>query len=729
MIGAISELRKTEVLQLLVLLACASIFAGCQVGPEIKVKNSNLTYPDSPKGEMVDMYHGTAVADPYRWLETLDSVETQDWIESQNRVSKTYLESLPARDYFADRLQELLQVPPPGAVRKNGPFWVSRQDGPGSSYRYLIQDDLDSPTRLLLDPETLALGADEYINAVRVSPDGRYAAYTVSSGGEDLVELRVRNLVEGRDIADRIPGLKFSMPYWSADSRALVYWRYRVLGNESEDGVDRDSYVAYHVLGTPLNQDILLVESETEDLGATSWSQLSDDGRFLVVFDDFGFKQKISVLDFVDPLGPRLDNPLIELNDKRDGDYTFAGNIGSTLYFRSSRGAPNGRIVAVRMNEPLNWTIVVPETSNLLQHSLVVGGHLVAAYREDVQSSLVIFEANGDKVRHIPLPAPGSAFWYSGTSDAPILTFFFDAYAHPRTAYRHHIETGETSILASPANSFDVADYVSRQIFYTSQDGTKVPLFITHRADLEPDGDTPTILHGYGASGAVTDPIFLDDMFAWVEAGGIFAVANIRGGGEYGEAWHQAGMLAKKQNTYDDFIAAAEYLIADGYTSPANLAILGYSNGGMLVGAAMTQRPDLFAAAVPVVGVLDALRFPSFTAGPRWARDMGDPAVEEQFNWLQAWSPLHKLKDDSCYPATLVATATNDDLVHPSQSYKYAARLQEVQSCDRPTILRAYALGGHRFWADQEHRNTNADLLAFIAQQTGLKVPGRSSTH
>jgi prolyl oligopeptidase len=441
--------------------------------------------------------------------------------------------------------------------------------------------------------------------------------------------------------------------------------------------------------------------------------------------DDFGFKQRVSVLDLGNPLAPRFDGAFVALNDARDSNSDFIGNIGSTLYLKTSRGAPNGRIVAVDLDEPMHWRTVLAETEHLLQHARVFGGRLVAAYRQDVKSVLEIYDLNGTRLREIALPSLGSVFWLSGSPDTPTFTFAFDAFAHPPSTYRHDIDSGETTLFAAREIGLGLDDYVTRQMFFASKDGTRVPMFITHRADLTPNGTTPTLLHGYGASGAIMDPIFQDDWFAWIEAGGILAVANVRGGGEYGEMWHEDGMLASKQNTYDDFIAAAETLVREGYTAADHLAISGYSNGGLLMGAVMTQRPDLFAAVLPVVGVLDALRFPSFTAGPRWARDMGDPAIPEQFDWLYAWSPLHRLRDGTCYPATLVMTAANDDLVHPSQSYKFAARLQAAQSCDRPALLRTYASGGHQFIYEPDHIQEIADLLAFAAHHTGLAVPTR----
>lgn len=686
------------------------------------VAAQTLRYPETREGDVVDDYHGTRVADPYRWLETLDSEETQAWVAAQNRMAASYLDSLPARPYFVDRLRTLQEAVAPGTLRKQGPYWVTLTRRPDGSPVFLVQDALDAPPRVLLDPDVLFPDDDVVVEFVRISPDGRYAAYTVAPGGQDLMEVRIRDLATDRDLPDRIPGLKYDSPFWTADSRGLIYYRYLQIG---EDGVERASAVFYHELGTPAAEDRILARADPDEVGATTWSEVSADGHFVIVYDDYGGKQQVSILDLQDPFAPRFDGPLVALNETRDGNHDVIGSVGSTLFLKTTRAAPNGRLVAIDLDAPTQWRTVVPEADHVLQHALVVGGHLVAIYRRDVTSALVIYALDGMKVRDVDLPGPGSAFWFGGTPDAPTLTFAFDAFAHPPTTYRHDVQTGETTRLAARMISIDPGDYVTRQVFYASQDGTRVPMFITHRTDLQLDHSTPTLLHGYGAGGGIMAPTFQDDWFAWVEAGGILALANVRGGGEYGEAWHQAGMLANKQNTYDDFIAAAEALIHEGYTVSDHLAISGYSNGGMLVGAVMTQRPDLFAAALPVVGVLDALRFPSFTAGPRWAADMGDPAIPEQFGWLYAWSPLHNLRGGTCYPATLVQTAVNDDLVHPSQSYKFAARLQAAQACDRPALLRAYPSGGHEFILTPSYIQEIADLLAFAAHHTGLAVPSR----
>jgi len=700
------------------LLACVT--APSSAPREASRDDATSQYPATRLGDTVDDYHGNHIADPYRWLEALDSDETMRWIQAQNHLSVPHLESLPARDALMTRFRELSRAVPPGTLRKQGRFWVTKARRKDGSYRFLVQDDLEAPARVLLDPETMGLEDEAVLREARVSPDGRYVAYTIALGGMDLMELRIRDLASGRDLPDRIADLKFDMPHWTGDSRGLVYWRYLVVGNSRPDGIDRESAVAHHLLGTPAAEDRVLARADPAEVGATTYSAVSDDGRFVIVFDSLGFESAISVLDLVSPLEPRFDGPLVPLSDERAGDTGLAGTIGAKIYLRTTMDAPNGRVVAVTADDPTHWATVIPETEHLLQHALVVGGHLVAAYRRDVKSALEIYDPDGTRLREVPLPGPGSTFWYGGTSDSPTLTYAFDSFTHPRATYRHDIANGDTSLLAFRDIEVELSEYTTRQTFFLSQDGTQVPMFVAHRTDLEPTGDTPTLLQGYGAAGAVNDPMFVDAWFAWIEAGGILAVANVRGGGEYGEEWHKAGMLGEKQNSYDDFIAAAEHLIAQGYTNPERLAITGESNGGLLVGAVMVQRPDLFAVALPVVGVLDALRFPSFTAGPRWARDMGDPAIEEQFEWLRSWSPLHGLKDGTCYPATLISTAANDDLVHPSQSYKFAARLQAAQSCDRPALLRVYPEGGHRFTSDPARRSTVADLLSFAAHHTGL---------
>lgn len=716
--------RRSPVSVVFLVVLLVTACKGVGSGPP--VSETPLTYPDSPEGDVVDDYHGTAVADPYRWLEVVDADETHAWIDAQNAVSEPVLEQLPAYGHFSDRLAELATLPDPGELRRQGGAWVSRGQTVEGELKLVIRSSLDEPPIYRLDASALGLSEEEQLDGFRLAPGGRRLAFTVSDGGSEFLELRVLDLATGDLLDDRIDNLKFDMPFWTADGQHLVYWRYQNADEDNPLEVDRGGLVAVHRLGASALEDrVLYRDADVAEPGMATWSEVSADGRFIVLLKGNGSSMTLSVIDLTDPLRPNWDAPVVELLDEREGDHAFAGNLGSTLYFRTTRDAPLGRVVAVDVDRPREWRTVIPEDEHLLQHTLVVGGRIVGAYRRHVRSALVVFEPDGTEVREVPLPAPGSTFWYGGSPDAADLTFGFDATSVPPRRIHHDVVTGETRTLATrEVTGFDGEDYVSHQVFYESPDGTRVPMFLTYRRGLEQDGSTPTILYGYGAGGAVMAPIFRDDLFAWMEADGRVALANVRGGGEYGEAWYEAGRLQKKQNTYDDFIAAAEYLITERYTSREHLAILGYSNGGMLVGAAMTQRPDLFAAAIPVAGVLDALRFPTTTAGPRWTEGQGDAGIPEQFPWVHAWSPLHRIEDGVCYPATLVMTAANDDLVHASQSYKFTARLQAAQGCEWPTVLRVLESGGHSFilW----HQEANASILAFAAWYTGLSVDHQS---
>ena len=422
----------------------------------------------------------------------------------------------------------------------------------------------------------------------------------------------------GRDLSARLPDINLDAFHWMAQSEGIVYARYLRPGTEADDGVDREGIVGVHVLGTPVTQDRVLHRTDPSEGEAIPLVELSSDRRFVLFKDYLGFDSRVWILDLQDPERPRFDASPVAWGADREGQTVLIGSVGSTLYLHTNRSASNFQVVAVNGTDPTEWRTVVPETKHLLEHALVVGGHLVTAYRRDAKSALALHTLDGTALRDIGLPATGSAFALSGGADTPALTFGFDSFAHPPAAYQYDISSGRTVRLGLSQGSIDPNDYVTRQVFFASEDGTRVPMFITHRADRPANDATPTLLYGYGSAGRVMEPVFSNEWFSWIEAGGILAVANVRGGGEYGEAWRRAGARANKQNTYDDFIAAAEYLIREGYTTPEHLAINGVSDGGLLVGAVMTQRPDLFAAALPEAGVLDALRFPSFTVGQHW---------------------------------------------------------------------------------------------------------------
>ncbi len=693
------------------------VVAGCRHDPEPG------PYPDTRQSDVVDDYHGTRVPDPYRWLETLDSDETKAWIEAQNAVSEPYLGALRAHRYFVNRMRALDAAVYPSVPQRRGNYWVTREYHPDGTSILVLSDSLSAPPRLQLDLSGLGPDSNAVVRAVRVSPNGRFVAYSVALGGADLTEVRIRELATARDLNDRIPGINLDAFYWTANSDGIVYARYLKPGSEADDGVDREGIIGLHNLGSPTTLDRVLHHSSSPEGDAIPIVQLSSDRRFVLMRDYLGFDSRVWIQDLRDAQQPRFDTVPLAWGNERIGQTVLIGSVGTTLYLHTNRAAANFQVVAVDGTNPSSWETVVPESSHLLQEAILAEDHIVTHYRRDVKSALILHRLDGTSLRDIDVPAVGSVFGLSGGPDAPVFTFGFDSYTHPAAAFRHDVTKNSTTLLETSDLDIDPSEYVTSQVFFASKDGTQVPMFITHRADRRSSEATPTLLFGYGSAGHVEEPIFNDEWFTWIEAGGILAVANIRGGGEYGETWRTAGTGANKQNSFDDFTAAAEYLISEGYTTSDQLAITGASDGGLLVGAVMTQRPDLFGAAMPVVGVLDLLRTSEFAYGPLYARWAGDPAIPEEFATLYELSPLHALRNGTCYPSTLITTAVNDDRVHPSQSYKFAARLQAAQGCDRPTLLRVYPTGGHHGGVDSEDRaQRSANILAFAAHHTGLEI-------
>jgi prolyl oligopeptidase len=684
-------------------------------------ESGRLAYPASAVGAVIDDYHGVRVPDPYRWLETLDSEQTRTWVERQDDLAATVLRGLGDREHFAARTEALCAAATTSRVSRQGGWWLTRRPTPDGAHEFLVQRDLSEAPRHLLGPEEVPV-SQGVVREVSLSPDGRLLAYVTAAHGPAPMELRVRDLEGERDLPDRIPGVRWGRPQWTANSRGLIYSRLLRPGIGEPDGIDRQSVIGYHAIGSSPAEDVVLYEVDSRDLGAGADAVLSSDGRYVVVTDHFEHEDSISVIDLGDPWHPDPTGRHTSLTGGRRGANRHVGSMGGAIYLLTTLDAPKGRIVVVDLELPQAWRTVIPESEDLLERARLVGGRLLTGHRRDVCSVVRIFDLEGQVLREIDLPGLGSAYYFSGDELEPTASFGFDSFAHPEATFALAMDSGETTRFRSSALDVAPEDYLTEQEFYPSADGTQIPMFTCRMRDVPASEPAPTLLVGYGANGAVMDPIFNPDWFAWVEAGGVLAVANLRGGGEYGEAWHRAGMLDKKQNTFDDFIAAAEHLIRTGVTAPHMLAIHGSSNGGLLVGAALTQRPELFAVALPTVGVLDALRFPSFTAGPRWAKDMGDPAVAEQFTWLHRWSPLHRIEDGVHYPATLITTALDDDIVHPSQSYKFAARLQEAQASTKPILLRTYPAGGHSGRADLEGRvEEMSERLSFAAQFTGLR--------
>jgi len=676
----------------------------------------------------VDVLHGQAIADPYRWLEDDTSAETAEWVAAQNRVTFGYLGQLPGRETLRRRLTTLFDYERFGLpVRKGGRYFWARNDGLQNQAVLYWQDSLAAEARILLDPNVLSPDGTTALTVTVPSPDGRLLGYGTSAAGSDWNEFRVREVETGRDLADRLRWVKFSGLSWTLDGQGFFYSRYpepqagRPL---SETNLHQKLY--YHRLGTPQADDRLVYERPDQP----EWGfggEVTEDGRWLVVTVWHGTdrRNRLYCLDLVAPRTPRLDGEMIRLLDEFDAGYRLAGNLGPVLFVQTDLEASRGRIVAIDVGAPTReaWPTVVPESPDVLQDSGVIGERLVAHYLRDVTSRVALFELDGTACGVIDLPGLGSVAGFSGEADDPELFLAFASYLYPTTILRADVRGGASEVFRTPQVAFDRGRYETRQVFYPSRDGTRIPLFLTMRRDLRRDGENPVLLYGYGGFNIALTPTFSTTILPWLELGGIHAVANLRGGAEYGEDWHAAGMLERKQTVFDDFIAAAEWLVAERYTRPGRLAIQGGSNGGLLVGAAMTQHPELFQVALPAVGVLDMLRFHHFTIGHAWTSEYGNPDDPAQFAVLRAYSPLHHLVPGTDYPATLITTADHDDRVVPAHSFKFAAALQAATAGRRPALIRIETRAGHGAGTPvTKVIEQAADVLAFTAYHLGVPV-------
>ena len=660
-----------------------------------------LRYPATKRGTQLDDYHGTAVADPYRWLEDVDAADTRAWIEEENAVTLAYLAAIPERGAIRRRLTAVWDYPRFGTpFKKHGEYFYSKNDGLQNQPVLYHQTSRDETPRVLLDPNTLAPDGTIAVATVSVSENGRNLAYATSVSGSDWNEIHVRDIATGRDLDDRIRWVKFSEIAWSHDHAGFFYSRYPEPEQDNPLlAVNRFHRLYYHRLGTEQSADQLIYQRlEHPDWGMTG--HVTEDGRYLVISLWLGTdrRNRVYVTDLKDALHPELTTPPQQLLDEFDAHYSFVANAGSLFYFRTDLDAPRGRVIAIDLAHPQRaaWREIVPQSTDVLESVVLVHDTFVATYLHDAHSRIALYGMSGQPAGEIPLPSLGTAAELSVESVRDSELFFsFTSYLTPTTILRHEFHTGTTEVFQAPRLDFDAARYVTEQVFYTSKDGTRIPMFLTHRRDLVRDGSNPTYLYGYGGFDINLTPAFSPGVLVWLEMGGVFAVPNLRGGGEYGEAWHEAGMHEKKQNVFDDFIAAAEFLIRERYTATPKLAIGGGSNGGLLVGAVMTQRPELFGAAVPAVGVMDMLRFHRFTIGWAWVTEYGSADSAEQFPYLYAYSPLHRLREGTAYPATLVTTADHDDRVVPGHSFKFVAALQAAQAGERPVLIRIDTKAGH----------------------------------
>jgi prolyl oligopeptidase len=659
-----------------------------------------MTYPTTRKADQVDTYHGVPVADPYRWLEDDRSPETADWVRAQNEITFDYLHGLPEREKFRARLTELWNYPRHSAPSRYGSrYFYFRNNGLQNQAVLYVQESLDGEARILLDPNVLSPDGTVALSNIALTDDGGKIAYSISESGSDWQDVKVRDVATGEDLPDIVRWVKFSLIAWTADGAGFFYSRYPAPDNgEDSREAHRDHTLYYHRLGTDQEADPKIYAHPTLD-DCRIIGTVSEDGRYLfIVVSRSGEQNLLSIVDLADPMHPALDAPVTPLVERFEAHYWPVANDGPVIYLETDLDAPRRRVAAIDVSVPdpmKTLRTVVPQGEDVIGSVLLVGNRFVISYLHNAYSRVALFGKGGEYVGDLPLPTLGTVGEINGRRGDTEIFYSFTSFLYPTTAFRVDMLTGAQSVYRSPEISFDPNEYETRQVWYTSRDGTQVPMFITHRKGMELDGNNPTILYGYGGFNVSLTPFFSASNLLWLENGGIFAIANLRGGGEFGEEWHRGGTLDRKQNVFDDFIAAAEYLIANGYTSSRKLALQGGSNGGLLVGAVMCQRPDLFAVALPAVGVMDMLRYHNFTIGSAWASDYGISDDPEHFRNLFVYSPLHNLKPGTSYPATLITTADHDDRVVPGHSFKFAARLQECHAGDRPVLIRVETNAGH----------------------------------
>ncbi len=680
-----------------------------------------MNIPQTHRDGTVEFYHGTQVADPYRWLEDAASAETQAWSEAQDAVTRAYLATLKERERIQTRFTELYDYPKYTVPNKRGDrYYFSKNTGLQNQFVLYRQATLNGEATLVLDPNTLSADGTVALVNRSFSEDGKLLAYGTSTSGSDWQEVRVRRVDEGRDFDEVISWTKFSSLAWRRDAQGFYYSRFPEPGTVPEEDATNFNKVYLHMLGTPQTADSLIFERpDAKELAFDP--TVTDDGKYLVLNVWHGTDQQNRIYY------REVDSttPFVRLLDEADADYTFIGNDGPVFYFKTDLHAPRSRIIAIDIREPnrANWKELVPQQNDVVAFALIVNHQFIVVYLHDAHHQIKRYAIeDGRLLGEITLPTLGSLVEISGEVDSNELFFSFTSYLVPSSVYRYDFTTDTLTLLREPAIHFDASNYETEQVFYPSKDGTRIPMFLTHKKDMVNDGANPTLLYGYGGFNVSLTPMFSLVALLWVESGGIYAVANLRGGGEYGEEWHQAGVLGKKQNVFDDFIAAGEWLIANKYTSTPKLAINGGSNGGLLTATCLVQRPDLWGAVVCEVPVIDMLRYHRFTVGRYWISDYGDAEHNaEDFKFLYAYSPLHNVKEGVHYPPTLIMTADTDDRVVPAHAKKFTATLQRAHSGENPPLLRLELKAGHGLGKPTAKIiEERSDMLAFLFNTFGM---------
>ena len=710
--------REIFLCLILCVFACAmtlSLAAQTDGGP--------LAYPKAKTVDQVDDYHGTKVADPYRWLEDTDAADTHDWVEAENKLTFSYLDQIPYRGAIRERLTKLWNYERFTApFQQGGRYFYQHNNGLQNQNVLLVAESLNAEPRVLLDPNTLSSDGTVALAGSAITDDGKLMAYGTATSGSDWTEWHVRDVDTSKDLPDVIKWVKFSGASWTKDGKGFFYSRYdEPKEGTAMRGTNYFQKLYYHKLGTAQSEDKLIYD-RPDNKEMLFGGGVTDDGHYLVIHVSQGTspKNRLYYKDLTQP-----DAPVVKLLDDFDAQYLFIDNDGPVFWIHTDLDAPRGRLIAIdtRHPEKMSWKTVVPQGPDKLDGSNVVDNLFLLSYLKDARTEVRVYDLQGKFLRNVDLPGIGTASGFGGKRTDKETFYVYTSFTSPSTVYRYDPAASKSSVFRQPKVDFDPGQYETKQVFYNSKDGTRVPMFLTYKKGIKLDGQNPTLLYAYGGFDISLTPFFSVPNLVWLEMGGIYAQPNLRGGGEYGEDWHLAGTHAKKQNVFDDFIAAAEWLITNQYTSTPKLAIRGGSNGGLLVGAVETQRPDLYGAALPEVGVMDMLRFHKFTIGWAWTSDYGSSDNPDDFKALYAYSPLHNLKPGTKYPPTLIQTSDHDDRVVPGHSFKFAATLQADQAGPGPVLIRIETKAGHGAGKPiSKIIDETADAWGFLAHNLDMKV-------